>query len=136
MPSPVPVYCVESQDEWNAGPFLGFAIAYTYISTREIFLSPDMCRSLRDRKMNSDFGMYSAALYHEYIHSALMDNDEGEAECLSLFAYRYLMEKYWGFTPSQSKRLYRWAWIAHVTRGFAYPAYVGTCKERDSFRSP
>lgn len=134
LPTAAPVYCPASQQEWNADPNGGVGVlGYTYIlgpRTGEIHLSYQTCVALMKGPSNSYFAIAAHTLYHEWVHAWSLENDaqaEGNAECVSLYFYRYALRHFWGVDPKTAQSDYRVAFKEHTLLGLEYPQYAGTC---------
>lgn len=127
------IWCPASQQEWDADPYGGDGVlGYTFVSgpdTGDIHLSYTTCVLLRGTDRGTDWAEAAATLYHEWVHSALHDLDEGDTECLSLYFYRYALRHFWGESSAQAQAAYQEAWSVHVRRGLEYPAYKGWCDQ-------
>jgi hypothetical protein len=110
-------------------------LAYTYIRgprLHEIHISPEVCSGLLHPGKNRAFASAAQTVYHEWVHAYFLEDDgkeEGNAECISLFFYRYALQHFWGLSASVAQADYNMAWSEHVDLGLLYPAYKGTCSK-------
>lgn len=127
LPMQENVYCASDTADWQAlVAHYGLpanANGLTVFSDWTIHLRPDVCVLLRAPFAISSALAY-AALFHEFTHAALRTRVESQADCVSLFMYRYWLRRSFGASVSDAQTAYDVAWAAHTLRT---PDYQGSC---------
>lgn len=128
-----PVTCEDDESQWatsHPAPAPYYIFGATHSLSREIQLSPRVCRPLEARQRTADAHMAMLVLMHEMMHSVGVFN-EADAECLALGQYFQFARQYFGYDAHSALQAYQYAWDWHES---AAPAYKPTWCRRQHWQ--